>query len=447
MTDITATARTLAANLKGEDIAIKHVQALDLLAAGAGLANRHVLSKNDSLPAIKRVNIRLLTTAATVLAQHDLLRRHKIVDATAQVLMPELASSGMVELDEYDFRILPHEAGNPDLFLQTDRGEKFVAKLCSGLYYTRYETDRSSKSMSLDQGNSLGAKILEAKAKAAKSDEISEEGLINEAMYEHFGEGTDLRWEWWDYNRGEVSKTINAINSDLEDFGLELDDEDWLSALEDPICEALEDEDDSTPRDLLDRFDLCEAIFLIKAEGYTIDEMISSNRSWADFADLHVGPELQYPLSRMGYSIADYRKISGNRNEGEDLMRGLKKRSERLVSPEKLQEMVENACSQNFLFVLYAIMPVQDLIGLDLSKPLQFSDAAIATYNPYAGTFHDAAKTGPITMTAKDGELATGDIGYSPDGICGFVHSYYRATITNPKEAPEAPAPKAPAYA
>ncbi len=445
MTNITATARNLAANLKGENIAIKHVQALDLLAAGAGLANRHVLSKNDTLPAIKRVNIRLLTTAATALAQHDLPRRHKIIDATTQVLIPDLASSGMVELPAHDLRILPHEAANPELFLETDRGAAFVASLCNGLYYTRWENYYGRSAMSIDEGNNLAALILEAKT--TPDENVSEEGRINGAMHAHFGDGSDIRLEWWDYQRGEVSSSLDSINADLEDFGLELDTDEWLSALEDPICERLVDEDDSKPGDILDRFDLCEVIFLIKAEGYTIDEMISSNRSWADFGDLHVGPELQYPLSRMGYSLTDYRKISGNRNEGEGLIRGLKKRSERLVSPEKLEEMVENACSQNFLFVLYAIMPVQNLIDLDLSQPLQFSDASIATYNPYAGTFHDAAKTGPITVTSKDGELVTGNIGYSPDSICGLVHSYYRANITNPDKAPKAPAPQAPAFA
>lgn len=88
MTDPKTAARTVAARLKARAIAIKHVQALDLVAAGVGLANRHVLSTLTTLPKITRINTALLTSAATVLARHDLTRRQTIVDETSETLLP-----------------------------------------------------------------------------------------------------------------------------------------------------------------------------------------------------------------------------------------------------------------------------------------------------------------------------------------------------------------------
>jgi len=88
MTDPKTAARAVATRLAESEISIKHVQALDLVAAGCGFQDRSKLKDLAELPVLKRVNRRLLESVATVLARHDLTRRTTIVDATSQVLVP-----------------------------------------------------------------------------------------------------------------------------------------------------------------------------------------------------------------------------------------------------------------------------------------------------------------------------------------------------------------------
>src|SRR3546814_5179148 len=79
----------------------------------------------------------------------------------------------------------------------------------------------------------------------------------------------------------------------------------------------------------------------------------------------------------------------------------------RLVSPAELEEIIDNSCAQYFLFALYAIIPVQELIDIDLKKPMTFSSAAVASYNPFSGTFHEVRVNRPITVTPKEDRKST----------------------------------------
>jgi hypothetical protein len=90
MTDPKTAARAVATRLAESEISIKHIQALDLVAAGCGFQDRSKLSDLAELPVLKRVNARLLASAATVLARHDLTRRSTIVEATTEVLVPRM---------------------------------------------------------------------------------------------------------------------------------------------------------------------------------------------------------------------------------------------------------------------------------------------------------------------------------------------------------------------
>src|SRR3546814_1967979 len=92
MINTTAIARALKANLAAQSIRIKHVQALDLIAAGIGLANRHVLATLPNLKPIQWVNIQLLTSAATALALHDVARRQTIIVETSELLQKHATS-------------------------------------------------------------------------------------------------------------------------------------------------------------------------------------------------------------------------------------------------------------------------------------------------------------------------------------------------------------------
>src|SRR3546814_2954637 len=94
-----------------------------------------------------------------------------------------------------------------------------------------------------------------------------------------------------------------------------------------------------------------------------------------------------------------------------------------VCSSDLLEEIIDNSCAQYFLFALYAIIPVQELIDIDLKKPMTFSSAAVASYNPFSGTFHEVRVNRPITVTPKDGELRSGSEGISPDEIRSEEHT------------------------
>src|SRR3546814_19176776 len=93
MINTTSIARALKANLAAQSIRIKHVQALDLIAAGIGLANRHVLATLPNLKPIQWVNIQLLTSAATALALHDVAIRQTILVETSELLQKHATSN------------------------------------------------------------------------------------------------------------------------------------------------------------------------------------------------------------------------------------------------------------------------------------------------------------------------------------------------------------------
>src|SRR3546814_1058437 len=94
---------------------------------------------------------------------------------------------------------------------------------------------------------------------------------------------------------------IDKIADELDDLEdeLSLDKWDWIHALETPILDLLESQDTSKPEDLLDSYDKCEVVFLFKRQGYAIDEMISSSKSWR--SEEHTS-ELQ-SLMRISYAV------------------------------------------------------------------------------------------------------------------------------------------------
>jgi hypothetical protein len=424
MINPTAIARALKANLAAQDIHIKHVQALDLIAAGAGLANRHVMAQLPHLKPIQRVNIALLTSAATALALHDEVRREVIISEASTILRLNASSNEIIDFETHNLQISVAELDDAEAFLATDRGEAFVASIVSDLFYSRYERYQNDGPMSLKEGNALAEAILDAKREGK---------CVEQAMAEHFKFGYSPLRYWYDQAQSEVEAIIDKIIDEMDELedGLEFEKWDFIHALENPILDKLEEADTSKPQDLIGSYDKFEAIFLLKAPGYDLDQMISSTKAWSAFDVLCVDDTLQHGLSRLGYSVAEYRRLSGNKLESIDLQRGLKKRSDRLVSPEQLQEIIDNACTQNFLFVVYAIVPIPNLIKLDLAKSMTFSNASIATYNPFSGTFHEVCLKRPVTLAPKEGVLRCGSEGVSPDDICGFYTPVFYADLEN----------------
>ena len=424
MINTTAIARALKANLAAHSIRIKHVQALDLIAAGIGLANRHVLAATPGLKPIQRVHIQLLTSAATALAIHDTARRQVIIDQTSSILRTEATSNEMIDLDTHDLCVTVAELDDPETFLKTERGTAFVKSIVSDLYYQRYERYQNDGPMGHKEANSLAQAILEAK----RQGESAHQAIASEFEFGY----SPIRY-WYDQGQSEVEAVMDKIVDELDDLEQELSLEkwDWIHALETPILDQLENDDTSKPEDLLGSYDKCEVVFLFKAPGYALDEMISSTKAWSEFGHMHVDHSLQHGLACLGYSVGDYRKLSGNRLESDNLRPGVKKRADRLIPPDQLEEIIDNASAQYFLFALYAIIPVQELINLDLAKPITFSTTAVASYNPFCGTFHEVRINRPVTVTPKEGELRSGSEGISPDEICGLYRPVFYASLAN----------------
>src|SRR3546814_19171585 len=105
----------------------------------------------------------------------------------------------------------------------------------------------------------------------------------------------------------EVEAVIDKIADELDDLEdeLSLDKWDWIHALETPILDLLESQDTSKPEDLLDSYDKCEVVFLFKRQGYAIDAMISSSKSWSEFSPMHVDHSLQHGLACLGYRVGE----------------------------------------------------------------------------------------------------------------------------------------------
>jgi hypothetical protein len=80
-----------------------------------------------------------------------------------------------------------------------------------------------------------------------------------------------------------------------------------------------------------------------------------------------------FALNNLGYTIGEYRKASGNRHRAHSaLPRNARRRRAPIISHEQLAEIIDNACSTSFLFCLYAIVPIPELIALDLNRPVTF---------------------------------------------------------------------------
>ncbi|MBJ7527742.1 MAG: hypothetical protein JHD10_10980 [Sphingomonadaceae bacterium] len=207
------------------------------------------------------------------------------------------------------------------------------------------------------------------------------------------------------------------------------------------LCDALREQDTSSAADIFSSFDRAEIVFLLAPPGHAIDATISSTRPWSDYRNLKVCDNLVHALAALGYTVSAYRAHSGNRNPSSpEWSKSRLKRpsftrpSEPLCTLEQLEEMIENSCSQHFLICLYAIVPVSQIFDLDLSQPITFLDASIATYNPFSGTFHDAVRIQNVTVPPEMGRLISPHQWYSPEDICGLVHHHYHGNISQTAE-------------
>ena len=301
---------------------------------------------------------------------------------------------------------------------------QMISDAAKEAWFRTYEQSRDS--LSLKEGNAIASVVLNAHTMNSDPQlALADNNLL-------------ARGDAWYCAREAAQELIARYDDDLQDL-TRRDHSNLLRTLTERIEAILIDTDPSLPRDALSSCDRAEVLFIFSPKWkHALDASIYSNRPWPEFSELGVNDDLAHALACLGYTVGEYRKASKNRH-ATDRPRGtsrlarpaVARRATPLCNWKAIEEMVDNACSTHFLFCLYAIVSIDSLIDLDLSKELTFSKAAVATWNPWSGTFHDAVSVTSATVTPSMGTLLAPDKWYSPDEICGFVHRYYEADLTN----------------
>ena len=330
--------------------------------------------------------------------------------------------TGLIEAG--DVQITHAEILDVDLFLASDRGSAWLKRHTDGAYFTAwYDYNRSPHE--LKWCNELAVEILDMK-QAGKCP-----GEIHDHIAGKFSGGQSAEEVYEEEHEADVTRAISDISEALDELREEdpaipeLDTEEWEQEVKDRIVQHMYDDDDSSVSDLFDKHDRCELIIELGDS-----EHVASQKAWAEFDSLVVDESLQRALYAMGYTVSDYRRMSGNRDPGHNLKRGLRKRAQPLLSEAELRELVSEACTTHWQFVLYAMVPVYDLVDLDLTAPISLSNYAIASYNGGSGTFYDIIRKQALTLMPGEGRL-TGTGRYGPDDVCGLYRPPYQADIAN----------------
>jgi hypothetical protein len=302
-----------------------------------------------------------------------------------------------------------------DAFLATEPGTKWIDNLAKAYPHTNYERDRST-SYTLKQCDQYAAAIIDAK----RQDLEIAECLQDELRPASFGS----TWHHWVKPDLKPALRNQFNNRDLE--------EEWAESLRYAWEERAAEADDSTVTDLLGSYDYCQLLFRFSQGEYVEDTMIVSHKPWSDPSELAVTDDLQFALNNLGYTIGQFRAACHNKHKAYKPLKTRRARRKPIIDPAKLREAIENACSQYFHFYLFAIVPITDLIALDLANPITFDKCWVATANCYSGTFHDVPASGPVTVNPTDGVLLSGaQMAYSPDEVCGLYTPHYHANVRN----------------
>jgi len=328
-------------------------------------------------------------------------------------------------------QITASEIGEPSTFLASDRGKAWFEKLMGGVYFTAYYLDRGD-SLDKKTANKLARDLIDAKRSGSEPFEVLEalfgHGSCAEDDYRE--SGTERR------HRETVEELAEALAEYADDNGIalpEIDVEAWCEAIQEMAIEHMYGDDDSSVTDMVPSYERAEIVVRFTPDG--VDDTIYSNQSWPSWRELCIDQALQRTLASLGYSIEDYRRATGNKTQSSDLARGLRRRARPIASLSEIERIVGEACAQSFSIVLYAIVPVKDLIELDLAKPFVLSQFAIAAYNHNSGTFFELSKKEAITIAPGEGRIE-GIFGYSPEDICGLYRPPFYAEIKNVTVAP-----------
>ena len=214
--------------------------------------------------------------------------------------------------------------------------------------HERFTRSRSD-SFSAKECNSYASTILRAKRAGEDPDA---------ALEDHFC-GASFHYTWSEYVRPD-------LETFLEQHG-KRDTTKWTDEIRYEWEERAADADRSRASDLFDSHDRCELLFALTPTAGLEDHLIYSHKPWSEPAELSISPDLQFALNQIGYSINEFRRMSGNQHEATEKLHAKRPRRNPIVSQEKLTSIIANACSSMFNFYLFAIVPMTDLIKIGLT--------------------------------------------------------------------------------
>jgi hypothetical protein len=303
---------------------------------------------------------------------------------------------------------------DPDAFLVSAQGEAWLQSLTAQWPFVRYAYDPAAK-RTLRDCNAIAQAILQSK-------------YPPQAPLETYG-GMDPVDLWDNDVWPHISSALIEASAKRDDAMLDR----WHDAVWPRWEEQANDADQSSFADQFGSHDRCELVVHFAPGRSLEDALIWSRRSWPDFGEIIPCPELVIALNQLGYTLGEYRKASRNRTLSHQPMNGCSRRRRApLVTMDQLREAVNNACSTSFMIILFAVVPLSDLLALDVTRSMTLDRSWVATLDPINGTFHDVPAHGPVTLTAKDVQLISGAaLAWSPDEICGLHTPHYHATIRN----------------
>ena len=423
--DIPALARALRAALGGEAIKIRHTNALDLIAAALGARSRQALA----ITTLAATPSTYLEAVATRFARHDEARLRAICLATTALTHPARDLTFRSDACGMDLALTLADMSEPEGFLQdTAMGQAILTAIADKFYYARWSDPVQRSPYDLKRMNKIARAFLDLRRAEPGSSPLA---LLEEASEHAFSpnEATD---DIHDQGTGVIDDLVSEIGDALADAAAgsaQFDAGEWEDAIERGVVGLLEDGDTSSVADIFGDSDRCEVVFLFG----------DPEAEWEDGAisciDHHGTPgvdhNLQRQLAGLGYTITEFRAQTGNASPANGRLTRVAVRATKLVTPEELSTLVDNAGSDNWSFCVYAQVPIVQLVNLDPKGSIAFDRATVGVYNPMSGTFFDTGRKTDVVLPPSAGRLVSPGGWYGPDDICGLVGSAYATNVRN----------------
>lgn len=174
-----------------------------------------------------------------------------------------------------------------------------------------------------------------------------------------------------------------------------------------------------------------ELIFRFSTERSLDDSQIHFREGRADTRELVVDRNLQFALANLGYTVNEFRRVSGNWHAASEyLQRSARRRRAPIVTWKQLVDLIDDTGSASFLVCLHTFVPVEELTGLDLAKPITFDRCCVATLDPNSGAFCHVTANGPVTVAPGDGRILGGSHLRRPQ-MTRLISAHHHASVRN----------------